>query len=73
MDAAIACRFTFMKIYSSIEEDLNNVFPDFNLMRLQCVKSFLEIRHREKEVDEDSKRFPPKGAPEQSEDQPPIT
>lgn len=73
---------TFMTIYSSIEEDLNKFFPGFDLARLQCMKSYLEMWCREKEAEEDSEiesksseASPPSpliGASNQSEEQPSI-
>lgn len=80
MDATIVCRSTFMNIYSSIEEGLLNIFPDFDPARLQCMKSFLEMRHREKESEKDSESetesseashpSSPKGVSKQIEEQP---
>lgn len=33
MDATIVCRSSFMTIYNSIEADMQNFFPDFDLVR----------------------------------------
>lgn len=67
-----------MTIYGSIEEDMNFVFPYFDLVRLQCMKTYLEMRHREKEAKERSKSesesyevsrpSPMKGALDQSDE-----
>lgn len=68
-DAAQACCSTFMVVYSSIEQDLQRYFPDFDVARFQCMTSCLEMRLLEKEADYDCERqsdaYPPrpKGAP----------
>lgn len=51
MDAAIACRSTFMAVYIWIEQDMQKYFYDFDLAHFQCMKIFLKMRRQKREMD----------------------
>lgn len=80
MDATIVFRSTFMAIFSSIEHDMHNHFPNFDLARLQCMKNFLEMRRQERETDSNSETgsseaylpLSPKGTPTSDDGPPPL-
>lgn len=54
MDATIGCRSTFMAVLSSIEEELNDIDPTLPLEKLKCMKDYIVMQAREKEVEDDS-------------------
>lgn len=54
MDEAITCRSTYMAVFSSIEEDIQAFFSDFDLECLQCMTDYLTMQKRVKEAKEEN-------------------
>lgn len=53
MDATITCRSTFMVVFSSIEAGLRSIDASFPLENLSCMKDYLALQAREKEIEEE--------------------